>query len=88
MIPYRYVRTLIYQYISQHGAMFFLSLLKQWCYAQSMFIVDGPSAEENIFPGVKNIYGDSRNRVVYIRYYQWVTLCLLMQAACFQVIFR
>ncbi|XP_022658654.1 innexin inx7-like isoform X2 [Varroa destructor] len=61
------------------------SLLKQWCYAQSMFIVDGPSAEENIFPGVKNIYGDSRNRVVYIRYYQWVTLCLLMQAACFQV---
>lgn len=59
------------------------SLVKQWCYANSMFVVETPNNTEPY--GLHNVHSNPSNTVVNLSYYQWVTLALFAQAVFFQV---
>ncbi|XP_003739914.1 innexin inx3 [Galendromus occidentalis] len=53
---------------------------EEWCYANSTFLVEDADGGLDI--------GNPHSRTVvgqfFLRYYQWVTLALVLQAACFQ----
>ncbi|XP_018494405.1 innexin inx2-like [Galendromus occidentalis] len=64
-------------------ASFDASLVKQWCYANSMFVVDYTNAGEPY--GISNSHRAQTSKVVFLKYYQWVTLALFIQAVLFQI---